>query len=444
MKKIRGEITVFFTLIMTVILAFINSLLLLASIQNSKSLSKASVDMAVNSVFAEYQEQLLKRYDVFSLDSRYSIGNDSVSNITDRLLYYGATGMDSEIERIRYLTDDNGAAFYEQAIRSCGGDLLSNGQGGYQENDDISTAVDQWQEQLDFSDEYTKSENNAKDMVEDLLVSNELDLGEDNPFRKLQEWKNKEILSLVLPEGKELSNQSVMLSDLASHRSLQKGNGGFSCEFSGRAPERMLFLQYLKKHFACFTSDGMEGTLQYELEYLIAGKASDVENLKAIVDRLLIMRLGANFIYLNTDQEKKAEARAAALAVSTAAGIPALEEPIMQGILAVWAYEESVNDIRSLLGGGKISLLKTKDEWNSPGDSEKGLSYEQYLEIILFLSSLNNERMRALDLIEQNLRYVGGDTDFRVDACVNNLEIHTVSYLDQGFTYEFETGFGYK
>ena len=47
--------------------------------------------------------------------------------------------------------------------------------------------------------------------------------------------------------------------------------------------------------------------------------------------------------------------------------------------------------------------------------------------------------MRALDLIEQNLLYVGGDTDFRVDACVNNLEIHKVSYLDQGFTYEFET-----
>lgn len=450
MKRVRGEITVLFTLLLAVILSFINSMLFLVSVQTSRNLSKTNMNMAVNSVFAEYQQELLKEYDIFALDETYESGNDSVSGIIDRLAYYGAAGMEQKIEKKRYLTDDNGAAFYEQALKAVSAGLLP--ESGGRDSDTfsgegesiLSKALEQWKGYEDSAEEYTREENGARKRLEDLLEENGTDIGEDNPFRKLQEWKNKEILGLILPENVELSNQSLVLSELVSHRNLQKGTGDYSCEYSNGTPEKLLFIKYLKDHFSCFTSDSREGTLQYELEYLLIGKSSDVENLKGIADRLLLMRLGANFLYLNADEEKKAEARTAALAISGVAGIPALEAPVTQGILAVWAYEESVNDVKSLAGGGRVSLMKSKAEWNNPGDGTSGLTYEQYLEILLFLAKSNSVRMRALDLIEQNMRYTFGKENFRADACVNRIQIHTVSHLEHGMTYEFDTEFGYQ
>lgn len=449
MKRIKGEITVLFTLLLVVILSFINSMLFIVSIQTSKNLSKTNMNMAVNSVFAEYEQQLLETYDIFALDETYETGNVSVSNIIDRLSYYGAAGMDQKIKKKRYLTDDHGAAFYEQAIKAVSGGLLpasGSENSNISDGDDsiLSKALQQWGEQQESAEAYSQEESSAKQQLERLLAENELDLGEDNPFRKLQEWKDKEILGLILPENAALSNQSVTLSQLVSHRSLQSGTGGYSCEYSNGMAEKLLFLKYLKGHFSCFISDEKEGALQYEMEYLLIGKASDTENLKAVVEKLLIVRLGSNFLYLNSDEEKKAQARTAALAISGVTGIPALEEPVTQGILVVWAFEESVNDIKSLVRGGKISLMKSKEEWNHPGDGTKGLTYDQYLEILLFLSKPNNVRMRALDLIEQNMRYVYGKENFRADVCINQLQIQTVSHLEHGMTYKFDTEFGYQ
>ena len=85
-------------------------------------------------------------------------------------------------------------------------------------------------------------------------------------------------------------------------------------------------------------------------------------------------------------------------------------------ILAAWAYAESVSDVRILLDGGHVSLIKTEAQWrtslehvgdclNASADetSREGLGYESYLQILLWTVSEEKITMRAMNLIEKNL-----------------------------------------
>ena len=101
------------------------------------------------------------------------------------------------------------------------------------------------------------------------------------------------------------------------------------------------------------------------MEYLIGGKTSDVANLKVVVRRLLLIREGINLAYLETDVQKSQEALTLALGVTSAVGNPELAEPVKHAILAAWAYAESVSDVRILLDGGHVSLIKTEAQWRT-------------------------------------------------------------------------------
>ena len=61
--------------------------------------------------------ELFKKYKIFSIEGSYETGTFSESNILNRLSYYGAENMDLDVEEIRYLSDQNGMSFFEQAIQ---------------------------------------------------------------------------------------------------------------------------------------------------------------------------------------------------------------------------------------------------------------------------------------------------------------------------------------
>ena len=155
--------------------------------------------------------------------------------------------------------------------------------------------------------------------------------------------------------------------------------------------------------------------MDYEMEYLIGGKNADQENLKAVVNRLLLMREGANLLYLETDSTKSQEAMSVALALTSVVANPELAEPVKHAILAAWAYAESISDVRILLNGGKVSLVKNDTQWHTDlkhlGDAlntseknteQEGLSYDGYLQLLLWTTSEEKIRQRSMNLIEQN------------------------------------------
>lgn len=105
-----------------------------------------------------------------------------------------------------------------------------------------------------------------------------------------------------------------------------------------------------------FTRFGQEktGSVHYEQEYLLQGNASERENLKRTVNELLAVREAVNLAALYADSEKRSEAEALALAITGLAGITPITAAASFFIMTVWAFAESVADVKVLLSGGKF------------------------------------------------------------------------------------------
>ena len=189
------------------------------------------------------------------------------------------------------------------------------------------------------------------------------------------------------------------------------------------------------------------------MEYLIGGYESDQKNLEAVVKKILPIRLGINYAYLLTDESKKAEAEVLALSLCTLLTVPGITEVVKHAILMAWAYGEGLVDLRALVAGKKVPLVKNKENWNlqlsellrlgehgvqdSGQDSGEGMTYQDYLKGLLLLQDKETLSMRALDLIERNL-------NLKADHCVMRMEIESRCRLRHGVKYEFSTYFGYQ
>ena len=222
----------------------------------------------------------------------------------------------------------------------------------------------------------------------------------------------------------------------------------------------MLFGEYLLEHFTKFTDEEHTGFLDYELEYVLAGKDSDKENLESVARKIVLFRFVPNYAYIQTDSEMRAEAETAAMALCTLLAVPAITEAAAQGILMAWAYGESIMDVRSLLNGNRVPLVKSKESWQlqfsklltlgteedrSEGmDDENGLGYSEYLRMLLFLEKKETAALRGLGVIEQNMRKLHGQTYFRADLCVSKMQIRSVCSLRREIRYQFKTYYGYQ
>lgn len=257
--------------------------------------------------------------------------------------------------------------------------------------------------------------------------------GVSNPIPMVREWKSKDILELLLPQDCEVSAKTLGVEDLLSKRQLNQGNK----TAAGLSPvDRILCQQYAKSHLGWFMEPLESGSLAYGSEYLIAGKNSDRENLKATALRILAMREGQNLISIMKDEEKKNLARSFASVLSAFSG-EALELPIELAILAAWAFVESVLDLRALFAGEKVPILKNKEEWKSSLEnlgksmakeeksdgSDHGLNYEAYLGILFLTLTTEKMGLRSLDLIEADIRTREGYESVRMDRLVYSADL---------------------
>ena len=139
---------------------------------------------------------------------------------------------------------------------------------------------------------------------------------------------------------------------------------------------------------------------------------------------------------------------------------PEIGPVIKHALLLAWAYGESLTDVKTLLAGKKVPAVKSKESWNLTLDgllelaknrsipegkeTEEGNSYEQYLQMMLVLKSKEELSMRALDLVEMNLRSGMEKTFFRADACVSGADFDMTCYLRRGIRYQYHILYQYQ
>ena len=327
---------------------------------------------------------------------------------------------------------------------------------------DQASRTEVWKMQEEKAKNYENESRKKTDDLEKLLGESDKELPqEDNPIAHVSRLRKRSLLELVMPEGSTVSEKKIDLPDCPSGRKLNKGYGDFSdvAESSGTL-SALAFGEYLLNHFSMATDKEPEGVLNYELEYICGGKESDRENLEIVVKKLIGIRFAANYLFLLGSSAKRAEAETLALTLCTLATVPALETAAAQVILLAWAFGESVVDLRALLKGNRVPAVKSEESWQlslsglmklgesgdaSDGkDSPDGLSYREYVRMLLFLQKPEKAGMRTLDLIEQNIRIVHGQDFFRADCCIGRMEIKSEVRLRRGITYDFKTYFGYR
>lgn len=413
-------------LLFILMLSVVGVLIQSASHQIAKNRRRADILMALESTFAEYHPELLNQYEIFA---RLGCTEDVLNN---RMAYYGARNTKHTINQIQLLTDYDGAPFYEQAVRYMKDWLGMEDMSG-------SSGVDWSMGDADSLDE--KEASNSLEL-KGLLEEENTELPTDNnPIESVNNLKNKPLLSLLVSNQEQLSNRSIAPETLPSHRVLQKGS--FVQEKQNGATNRLFFIAYLFEHFSNVTDEEKQAPLLYEQEYLLGGMATDQENLEAVCKKIMNIRTVSNYTYLLTDSAKQAEAEAMALTLCSLISLPAIKEVVKHAILFAWSYGESIVDMRALLKGKKVPLVKSNDSWQlqlsnlaalgteneiaNEKDMERGLSYQDYLKGLFLLENKGTLSMRCLDLIESNLH-------IKTDQCMTKVEIQSDSFTT---TYEY-------
>lgn len=466
----RGSITVFATLVMMLVGQFLFTLAEAGRFLELDKVAAMDSESNIESVFAQYCKPLwdeynlllydcgkeseldingLEKYLQMQCDNNFAINTDGKSNNTS-LLRLNTESVN--ITQYTLMTDAQGEVFarsvssymernfaYEAAKK-----IYSNYQSvksitensGYEDAGEVDRVdTGNLNKQNGFmlctSSTDVTNNNDFSDFTGEITVN---DMVVENPLVSIKEAKAGGVLNLVLSEDK-VSGNKIDLSDSVSERKLNTGKNPVLLESDWY--DSVLVEQYLLSYMSCYTEPIENHAMKYELEYLIGGDATDKDNLTAVVDRLLMIRGGIDFAYLCTDSKRQAEALVLATAIATAMLNPELAEVIKWAILAGWAFVESVLDVRALLSGDKVPLMKSNDTWTSglleiptllcsdkkAKSSDIGLNYKAYLGILLLFNGTQTQAYRAMDMQEATIRMTQGYEMFRMDNGICQLSV---------------------
>lgn len=460
MKKKKGSLTVFAALSLMLVAAVIFTLLEGARNIEIRRVTWLEADSAVESLFASYDRTLWQSYHLLGVYGTDEEGVFSAEKLEDAVAEYAERAMNpdlfeekgsamlclrpTEIELLRYglLTDQKGEAFEAAASAYMKEKVLYDVVEETYNRCRASEAMDKSYREseeviLDAQDTLKKAKEEAEseDGASASDSHEEPDVILDNPMDHTDQLKKTGVLALVLrPDATVSANAIPDTKVLLSNRECFTGNNPE--EYKNTLYDRVLMDKYLSETFRTYRNPHADGVLQYELEYVLCGKDNDVDNLKATLNKLIAARESANLAYLISDPDKvnKATELAAALAGATAS--PLVIATVQIGILGAWAYAESILDVRALLEGKKIALLKNAEQWSTDLDAignigseflvakecSNGLVYEQYLEMLLAIQSTEEIAFRSMDLIEQDLQDLPGCDMFRMDHMVVSAE----------------------
>lgn len=467
MRKASAVITVFFSLLSILFLALILALAEGVRVRGARAHCADLTAASSWSAFSEYENCLLDHYDLFGLDLSGG-GAFSVSPLEARLKSYldentdvrGSLGnklpglvfdpfqvqaQSAEVTDYALLSDQKGSYFYQQVV-----DYMHQ-TGWIKSLSALSETARSAEKSRKLMDRYQETRRDAGKKAADLKKQTDQlktqaqeeqadsqsasqsppPEKEPNPLWAMLTLAFKNPLTLVCGR-KQVSSRKVPGRNLLSKR--HKNSGKLKLPMKrGGVTDDLLFRAYLTDHFPDWHADRTDLKIAYQTEYILFGAASDKKNLKKAVTRLLLLREAYNDFYLQKDPASAKQVTSLAALFLGWTGNAALIESFRQLLMVYWAYGESLMDVRILMHGGKVPLVKTDADWHVPlarlAELEvllaqvntaqgRGASYSDYLRLLLCMQPVSTQKKRALDLLELNLQTTFGMPSFRADRCL--------------------------
>lgn len=199
--------------------------------------------------------------------------------------------------------------------------------------------------------------------------------------------------------------------------------------------------------------------LDYEKEYIINAGVSDRDNLKAVVYRILMIRMGTSFVYLAADDASRQKAYVAAASIVGFTGLDAVVRCVQYLILAAWAYQDACIDTGAVLSGKSIPMVKNGNNLNiqfnelvlfskenmrnkiNDYKSKKGMSYDEYINLFLLGTSVKKRIYRSMDIIQYNMKK-NHDSLFSFQNAVCGADMELI--CEKPFYYVAKSGYMYK
>ncbi|MBR5712031.1 MAG: hypothetical protein IKX54_00370 [Lachnospiraceae bacterium] len=222
--------------------------------------------------------------------------------------------------------------------------------------------------------------------------------------------------------------------------------------------EKLLLVTYFNTHMRSFADGDLESdsVLDYELEYLLYGKNKDSDNQKAATRSILGLRVVMNLVHVFTNSAKRAEALVIAAELLSLLPLPFLIKIAQYLIMAVWAIQNAYLETAELIQGKAVPLvvnsgnfqlslsdavmmtrakrIEKAQEYVSPAGI--GLKYKHYLLLFLLFRNSDTSTLRALDLIQANIR-MKYDDHFRIRDCIYGFEAEVTATIPSLYTDVF-------
>lgn len=474
----RGHITVYLTLVFTLILSVFLSAFETARGSYIKNRAENAVQTAIHSSFAEYHQALFERYGLLFVDTSYMTEIPDYRKLEERLEFYLGYNLMPEEEKmllfardwynvedynvsltnIRLATDDWGDVMRQQAVNYIG-DYVGK---------DWPETVQSW---IQVIEEYDISSEMFKEYHTDVSSRKESWQKENNLLEK--EWQaNTGLPSMDLsstylePLFSEIINYtSTGVSAKAfqpwmhaSHRwNIQGTTVLENNEFD--ATEELFFGEYILNKMGNYRCVREDSKLDYQVEYILFGNAQDSLNLYRMQETLFLLRGAANLMMLLSDNETQ---KTIELISQIGVLIDVPPELIQGAINVCWAAAESFDDVKKLMKGEEVLLLKKPKDFSVglanvligkpvdfiPGSSEGDvmsikLKYEDYLRIFLYIQSPVIKVYRCMDMMEADIRLTEGNEYFRMDACADAVSMEIGIHSGYGYFYSMERKYSY-
>lgn len=419
----RGYITVFLTLLISVMLILVVAVLSWVEFSSARGRTASAMRSAMSNVRAEYDRYLFDNYHVLFLDQ--NPGGEGMGALEAKAESVLQENLGDEftvrsciLTGLTCVMDDYCAEFRRQIGEAA--KYLAAEKG-----------VSYLMEKVEDDTPLTAEDMNGLNMEKDKGARKQK--GDQDPRKSIRACELVGVAYWILPEDVSFRDYKINYTELPSQGkkglALKEVDTGFRNMsrlkqgmteaggwLKGMEAEAEGIL-YAANCFNCLTDRVQEDTvLDLEMEYLISGKKTDDENYKSVINQILVIRTGCNFAYILTDADKMA--RLSGLAASLTWYFPPAQ-PVVKYLLAgAWSYIEAVADAYRLVRGKKVPYAKTRQNWltdlnglehlaevtenSSDDDDEKGLDYEDYL-LILLAPRMGVAYYRMLDVMQLNV-----------------------------------------
>lgn len=466
-KKEKAYLTVYLSLVFGIVLSLLLALIEGAAIGAARAQAELAADLGLDSVFAEYNREILNQYELFFIDSSYGGESGGTGKVEKHLSDYLCKNMDAdkdvgilggttylklanpylEIREVSYASDNAGEVWKAQAVTYMkavyGGDIINT------VKEHIETVQKNEMNTRDVAAELKKQKKKFEEaLAEKGIIEYDTEDANGNSYKKVSKLVDKLIsgtlLKLVTPSGEKISKASVNVNDYYSARAhTGKVNAGIGLHQGASAADgfvdELIYGEYLMKVCGNYRDKKENSLLSYQIEYILYGFSSDTSNLSACLATLFAVRSVGNLISVYSSSNMKTQAKNIAKVLCILLASPELV-PLLQNILmGMWALAESVADVKNLLDGGKVPLIKKDSQWSlsllgilsgnfeGSGKKDEGLSYQAYLRVLLGLMDKQRKAERSLDIVEMDIRQTKGNEHFRIDRCID--------YMKAGFGF---------